>query len=448
MHPKQIKPLFSFVLLLTLIACAPAATPAAPAPALTNARIATPSAAFTTVAPNLGAQASPLSCAPTEFDSKCAYAQNQMLANTLGTRVAGTPGGDRAGDYVAQQFASFGYKVEKQAFTFEPWEDLGTELQYTSQLTGELEAQPLQYSSAGHVEGPVVAVDGVGDASDFAKVNVRGNIALVQRGTLQFVDKAKNAADAGATALLIYNNAPQLFGGTMRDRVSIPAIAISGREGQKLLDAMKQGTVKVKIDSDTQVAKKAGHNILATKPGTNGKTIVLGGHYDTVAAGPGAIDNGSGTAVLIELARVLSKRETKSTLLFIAFDAEEFGLIGSRYYADHLSDSERGKITAMLNFDMMGGGTGPLGVGGDGAIGLASRKAASDLGIESRNFQLGNNSGSDHQSFTRLGIDSVFFVRDYDLLHTPQDAMDQVREDFLAEAGKVGLKTIMDFDVK
>lgn len=448
MH-KFLRTLFFTILLIGLIACAPAATPAPPAPTLTSApRIVTPSAALTTVAPTLGAQTAPLTCATNDFDSKCAVAQNQMLAVTIGTRVAGTPSGDRAGDYIAQQFTSFGYKVEKQEFTFEPWEDLGTKLQYTSQITGELESQPIQYSTAGHLEAPVVAVDGAGDVGDFAKVNVKGNIALVQRGTLQFFDKAKNAADAGAIAILIYNNAPPLFGGTMRERPSIPAIAISGREGQKLLDAMKQGAVKVKIDSDTQVAKKAGHNIIATKQGTNGKTLVLGGHYDTVAAGPGAIDNGSGTAVLIELARVLAKRDTKSTLVFIGFDAEEYGLIGSRYYTDHLSDSDRAKITAMLNFDMMGGGKGPLGVGGDGAIGLAARKAASDLGIDSRNFQLGNNAGSDHQSFTRLGIDSVFFVRDYDLLHTPQDAIDQLREEFLAEAGKVGLKTVIDVDAQ
>jgi aminopeptidase YwaD len=445
---KSLRTLLFSSLLLILIACSPAATPLTPTQTI-SPRIPTPSATLTTAAPTpLGAEASPLSCSPSEFDSKCAYAQEQMLAVTIGTRVAGTPSGDRAGDYVAQQFASDGYQVEKQEFTFEIWEDLGTKLEYTSQMTGDLESQPIQYSPAGQIEGQVVAVDGAGDPTDFAKANVKGNIALVQRGTLQFYDKAKNAADAGATVILIYNNAPPLFGGTMRDRVSIPTIAISGREGQKLLDSMKQGAVTVKIVSNTQVSKKTGHNIIATKPGTNGKTFVLGGHYDTVAAGPGAVDNGTGTAVLIELARVLSKKDTKSTLIFIGFDAEEFGLIGSRYYTDHLSDADRAKITAMLNFDMMGGGKGPLGVGGDGAIGLQARKSASDLGIDARDFQLGNNSGSDHQSFTRLGIDSVFFVRDYDLLHTPQDAIDQVREDFLAEAGKVGLKAVLDFEVK
>lgn len=447
MHRFARRMFFSTLLLTLIIACAPVAPPAPPT--LTTApRVATPATSFTAVAPTLGAQSSQLACATNEFDSKCAYAQNQMLAVTIGSRVAGTPNGDRAGDYVAQQFAGFGYTVEKQEFTFEPWEDLGTKLQYTAPITGELEAQPIQFSPAGHLEGQIVAVGGAGDTGDFANLDVKGNIALVQRGTLQFSDKAKNAADAGAIAILIYNNAPPLFGGTMRDRATIPTIALSGREGQKLLDAMKQGAVRVKIDSDTQVAKKAGHNIIARKQGTNGKTLVLGGHYDTVAAGPGASDNGSGTAVLIELARVLAQKQLKNTLIFIAFDAEEFGLIGSRYYTDHLSDADRSNIAAMLNFDMLGGGKGPLGVGGDGAVGLSARKASSDLGIESRNFQLGNNAGSDHQSFTRLGIDSVFFVRDYDLLHTPQDSIDQIREEYLAEAGKIGLKTVLDFDAK
>ncbi len=369
-----------------------------------------------------------------------------MLAVTIGTRVAGTPNGTRAGDYIANQFENFGYLVDKQAFTFEPWEDLGTKVQLTAPELRDLEAQPIQFSFAGHVEAEVVAVDGAGEPDDLARANVKGKIALVQRGTLQFYEKSRNAADASAIAILIYNNAPQLFGGTMRDRATIPTLALSGRDGQKILDALKQGAVKVKIDSDTQVVKKTGYNIIATKPGTNGKTLVLGGHYDTVANTSGANDNGSGMAVVVELARALSKREIKYTLVFIAFDAEEYGLVGSRYYADHLSESDRAKIAAMLNFDMLAGGKGALGLGGDGKIALASRQAANALGIDARNFQLGNNAGSDHQSFTRLGIDSVFFSRDYDLLHTPQDAIDQIHPDWLGEAGRVALQALMNLD--
>jgi Zn-dependent M28 family amino/carboxypeptidase len=102
----------------------------------------------------------------------------------------------------------------------------------------------------------------------------------------------------------------------------------------------------------------------------------------------------------------------------------------------------------MLNFDMLAAGQGALGLGGDGNIAQQARQAADALGIDARNFRLGNNSGSDHQSFTRLGIDSVFFSRDYTLLHTPQDSLDQVRPDWLDEAGRVALRALMDLNIK
>ncbi len=428
---KLLRLLFFTILLLTLGACASAGVPQPTA---------------TTAAPTLVAPTRAIS-APADFASR-AMEHERMLAVTIGSRVAGSENGARAGDYIAQQFARYGYTVEKQAFTFEPWEDLGTRVKMTAPDARDLQAQPLQFSPAGHLEAEIVAVDGVGDMDDFAKVSVKGKIALVQRGTIVFSDKAKNAAGAGAVAVLVYNNASGLYGGSLRDRVAIPTIAVSGNEGQTLLDALSTGMVKIKIDSDTQITQKTGRNIVATKRGSSDKTIVFGGHYDSVAAGPGANDNGSGTAVLIELARVLAQQDTKNTLIFIAFDAEEFGLIGSRYYVDHLSDNARAKISAMLNFDMLGGGSGPLLVGGDGPTSAMARRAASELGIESLNFQLGGGAGSDHQSFQQAGIDTVFFWREYDLLHTPRDVIGEVREQFLTEAGRVAIKTVELLEAK
>lgn len=426
---KLLRLLFFTILLLTLSACA-----GAPQPTATRS-------APTIVAPT---RAIP---APADFASR-AMEHERMLAVTIGSRVAGSANGARAGDYIAQQFTSYGYTVEKQAFAFEPWEDLGTRVKMTAPDARDLTAQPLQFSPAGHLEAEIVAVDGFGDTDDFAKVSVKGKIALVQRGTIVFSDKANNAARAGAVAVLVYNNASGLYGGTLRDRVAIPTIAVSGSEGQKLLDALSTGAVKIKIDSDTQITQKTGRNIVATKRGSSDKTIVLGGHYDSVAAGPGANDNGSGTAVLIELARVLAQQDTKNTLIFIAFDAEEFGLIGSRYYVDHLSDTARAKISVMLNFDMLGGGSGPLLVGGDGPTSSMARRAASELGIDSLNFQLGGGAGSDHLPFQQAGIDTVFFWREYDLLHTPQDVIGEVREQFLTEAGRVAIKTVEMLEAK
>jgi aminopeptidase S len=108
----------------------------------------------------------------------------------------------------------------------------------------------------------------------------------------------------------------------------------------------------------------------------------------------------------------------KPTLVFVAFDAEELGLIGSRHYVTSLADNARKKIVAMLNFDMLGGGSGPLLYDGDGRVGKLALDAAKELGIDARSFSLGSGASSDHSSFRSVGIDAVFLVREYNLLHT------------------------------
>ncbi len=253
--------------LVALSACAPAPPTAMPAP---------------TPAPRV------------EFDASRALEHARMLAVTIGARVSGAEGAARVSEYLAQELARYGYTIEKQAFTFESWEDRGTRVHLTAPETRALDARPLQYSPAGTVEAELVAVGGVGNESDFARVNVRGKIALVPRGTLPFSDKARHAERAGALATIVYNHAPDLFAGTLRERTTRPVLALSGREGQALLDALARGGVQVKIESDTVIALKSARNIIAIRRGTRDETIVLGAHYDSVEVGAGANDNGSG----------------------------------------------------------------------------------------------------------------------------------------------------------
>ena len=426
---KLLRALFVCAILLWLVACVPA--PVVPTPTPTAAPLPT-----ATISPRL------------EFDASRALEHNRMLAVTIGARVAGSENATRASDYVAQQFSAYGYGVELQRFMFEGWEDLGTRVQITAPEARGLATRPIQFSPSGNVEVELVAVGGVGDASDFAKVNIKERVALVERGTLAFSDKAQNAAKAGAVAVIVYNNAPGAFGGTLRDRVTIPVLGVSGRDGQMLRDLLAKGAVRVKIASETRIEQKTGRNVIATRRGSGDSIIVLGAHYDSVAEGTGAVDNGSCTAVLLEVARVLVSKERKHTLVFIAFDAEELGLLGSRHYVERLADGTRAKIVAMLNFDMLGGGSRPLLAGGDGSVGKMARDAAKELSIEARNFSLGSTSGSDHQSFQRIGIDTVMFSRGYDLLHTPQDTIDQVRVEFLAETGCVAVRVVEEAEGK
>ncbi|MBP7697814.1 MAG: M28 family peptidase [candidate division Zixibacteria bacterium] len=96
-------------------------------------------------------------------------------------------------------------------------------------------------------------------------------------------------------------------------------------------------------------------NVVACRPGAAypEQQIVIGAHYDAVASSPGADDNASGTAAVLELARVLAGCAAPVTLTYIPFDAEESGLLGSRHYADSMAALNR-EIVLMVNFDMIG----------------------------------------------------------------------------------------------
>ena len=80
----------------------------------------------------------------------------------------------------------------------------------------------------------------------------------------------------------------------------------------------------------------------------------MGAHLDSVGVGPGINDNGSGSATILEIAEQLRKVKPRNKIRFIWFGAEEHGLLGSEAYVDSLPQSERDKIAAMLNFDMVG----------------------------------------------------------------------------------------------
>lgn len=432
---KHLSAVFLFLLLFSA-ACSGQAIPT-----VSVAVITTPGA----VNPEVPAPGTP--AAVTQFDAARAFEHNRKLSVDIGKRVAGTPGGQAAADYIASEFEKSGLQVTRQPFPFQGWEDRGTSVRVISPEAPALDAQAIQFSSGGKVEGEIVLVPGLGTRDDFSKVNVREKIALVKRGTLPFGTKALDAQEAGASAILIYNDTPTIFNGTMRERANIPTIALSGASGTQLLNLLRNGTVRLKVESDSGIVQRTGTNVIGTIKGKNDEAIVMGGHYDSVAAGPGAGDNGSGTATILELARVWGSRpQPEHTLVFIAFDAEELGLIGSEAYVNSLSQEQLRKTDEMLNFDMLGAGGGPLLLMGDGNTALLGRSSAKQLNIEARNGTLPANAGSDHESFARRGIDTVFFMRDYNLLHTPEDTIDQIHKEYLEEAGRVAERLIERLD--
>ncbi|WP_030161954.1 M28 family metallopeptidase [Streptomyces sp. NRRL S-244] len=100
-----------------------------------------------------------------------------------------------------------------------------------------------------------------------------------------------------------------------------------------------------------------GYNLIADWPGGDPNSVLMAGsHLDSVTAGPGINDNGSGSAAILETALAVSRAQLQPTkhLRFGWWGAEELGMIGSKYYVNNLPAAEKSKISGYLNFDMIG----------------------------------------------------------------------------------------------
>ena len=107
-------------------------------------------------------------------------------------------------------------------------------------------------------------------------------------------------------------------------------------------------------ERDFTVAGVSSTNVLAELPGSGSGVVMIGAHLDSVPAGPGINDNGSGVATLLVIAeRLRELPPPDATIRFAFWGAEEGGPFGSRAYVESLSAEERGEIVAYLNFDML-----------------------------------------------------------------------------------------------
>jgi alkaline phosphatase isozyme conversion protein len=97
-------------------------------------------------------------------------------------------------------------------------------------------------------------------------------------------------------------------------------------------------------------------NVVAVKEGDSAKRLVVGAHYDSVAAGDGYVDNATGVGLLLEVAGRIKKVPTPYTVVFVAFGAEENGSLGATYFLNGMSDVERRATIGMIDLDAPAGG--------------------------------------------------------------------------------------------
>jgi aminopeptidase YwaD len=391
---------------------------------------ATAHAPDTLAAPPVRAETAPA------FSGAAALGHVEALSNQIGSRPAGAAIQSQTHQYLLSQFQAMGYQAELQTFPITAYQDRGSTL---SLVTGgdPINVNTLQYSAGGTAEAPL-AEAGLGRPEEMEAAGVAGKIALVNRGDIRFVDKVNAAARAGAVGVIIVNNQPGNFNGSLIGMSTIPVVAVAQEDGATLRQqARAVGAIRMTVDAS--ISQSSGSNVVATRPG-GPQTLVIGGHIDSVAASPGANDNGSGTAVVLELARVMAARPTPFTLKFVGFDAEEIGLIGSAYYVSQLSEEEKRSIVGMINLDMVGVGTESRVGGSDSMVRLA-QASASQSGL--RLGLMGESGASDHASFTRQGIPGLFIYRSNDPnYHSPNDKAEYVDPANLQIAGQLALGVV------
>ncbi|HET6695709.1 MAG TPA: M28 family metallopeptidase [Gaiellaceae bacterium] len=308
----------------------------------------------------------------------------QAIANANGgTRASGTPGYAASVDYVADLLTEAGYEVTIQNFTYDQFILNSSAFQrvspdpktYVEGLDGEY--SPMDYSGSGDFTAPLALAGGItipspgGSASGCTAADYAGfpagAIALVQRGTCTFREKAEAAQAAGAVAVIIFNEGNDdpnddrigVIAGTLDPpQDDIPVIGTSFAVGQELYDRITGGqTVTVRVAVDAETVTTATANVLADTPtGREDRTVVVGAHLDSVDEGPGINDNGSGTSTILETALQMAELDIQpvNRVRFAFWGAEEDGLIGSQYYVDHLPKRELKDIALNLNHDMVG----------------------------------------------------------------------------------------------
>ncbi|MET4059065.1 Zn-dependent M28 family amino/carboxypeptidase [Arthrobacter sp. UYP6] len=299
-----------------------------------------------------------------------------------GNRASGTPGYEASGQYIEDQLRRAGYKPVRQDFSYDQFELAGESLEQTAPTptvyTAGTDFSTMSYSGPGDVTAALTPVDInlTGDrantsgceAADFTGF-AAGDIALMQRGVCSFGIKTANAAAAGASGVVIFNQGNEpgddrsgLINGTLSDGDGeeelspVPAVGTTFALGEALAGA-EGAQLRITVDSSLRTINT--FNILAdTARGNADRTVVVGAHMDSVPVGPGINDNGSGSAAILEtaiqLAQSTKRHPLENRVRFAFWGGEEDGLQGSNYYVSQLDEAGLDGTLANLNFDMLG----------------------------------------------------------------------------------------------
>ncbi len=367
----------------------------------------------------------------------------RVLSAEIGSRPAGTAEERRAAEYIAGHLRGLGLEVELQPFPVSTFVSRSVAFRVVAPAEEGLRVSPFTGSAPGSAAGELF-VAGAGTAADYPAAGIGGRVALVRRGQVTFGDMARNAAAGGASALVVYDPNGDLIAGRLTGQIpGIPVLTIPGPDGGRLATLAGSTPIQVSLSFDGGTTEVTSHNVIG-RPASGSCRAVAGSHYDSVPGAPGASDNASGTGTMLELARVQAARGNPEGLCFIAFGAEELGLLGSQHYVEKLTAEQRRDIAFMLNFDMTAVGD-QWWLIGSRTLQTRAKDIAAAAGVTMTPRELVGAS-SDHAAFIDRRIPALMLHRADDrLLHTPEDVIDRLSAPAMETAVQMGLAFLIAF---
>ncbi|HLN13038.1 MAG TPA: M28 family peptidase [bacterium] len=289
----------------------------------------------------------------------------EELVDRFGSRFLGSSQERPAAEFIRDRFAGYGAdSAALESFTCPGWIRKETRLLVRRPVERAVNCIALPYCPTGDVEGPLLDV-GAGAPATYAELRgaMKGAIVMATTVTprsrdsrMHRTEKLGRALDAGAVGFIWMRGLPGGLPETGAAQIGrfceIPAIAVSYEDGYALQRLSARGPAVVAIHSTNENRMVSTQNVVAEVRGRTHpeELIVLGAHYDGHDIGQGAMDNGAGVAVLMEVARVLRpyRSQFQRTLRFVAFAGEELGLHGSHEYGTRHGAEP---IRFMLNLD-------------------------------------------------------------------------------------------------
>lgn len=343
------------------------------------------------------------------------------LCDACNGRFAGTDDEQRAGDFMLARLRAFGLEnVAAEPFEMRGWERGSAELQVFGRDTVRaLPCLALAGSPAGQVKAELVDI-GRGTPEDLARLgdSISGKAVLASAEGPHRLEKYARAQAAGAVAFLFANGRPGTLipAGSLtlgNTSPALPGVGLSPESAAFMRRQMADRTLKVEVTVGGGPREVTARNIVGELPGSDPDAgwIVACAHYDGHDIAQGAQDNATGTAVVMEAARLLApvRAHLRAGIRVILFSGEEMGMYGSSaYVADH--PHELDPIRAVLNADIVGLAP-PLVLMVQNSPELAAylrRLPLEELGAQVDDARLVPY--SDHFSFTLVGVSSLMAV--------------------------------------